>query len=178
VRLVEKRNKADSNSYTDNQISQKILEHIQKKFKISDEQLKKVLSEIITKLPKRETCPLSIFNERITVLESVVKYLREEKNLSLHKIAEILGRDEKNIWHAYHSANKKMSAKLKVDSSSISIPLSIFSDGKLAPLEAIVVHLKEQQQMSLHEIAVILARDDRTIWTAYTRARRKYENKE
>jgi len=178
VRVVDKRSKLDSNSYSDNQISQKILEHIQKKFQLSDEQLKSALSEIITKLPEKETCPISIFNEHITVLESVVKYLREEKNYSLHKIAEILGRDEKNIWHAYHSANKKMPTKLKVDNSSISIPLSIFSDEKFSPLEAVVVHLKDQQQLSFHEIAVILERDDRTIWTTYTRARRKYENKE
>ena len=55
----------------------------------------------------------------------------------------------------------------------VSIPSSIFKDRKLAPLESITEYLKDEHGMSLHEIAVILNRDDRTIWTCYNRAKKK-----
>lgn len=176
--MVKKQLNLDRNNYFANQISQTILNHIQKKFQLDEEQLKNALTQILTKIEEKETIPVSIFNEKITVLESVVKYLKEERNYTLHKIAEILGRNEKNIWHTYHSAQRKMSTKLKVDYSSINVPTKIFSDDKFSPLEAIVVHLKDHQKMTFHEIGFLLTRDDRTIWTTYTRARRKYENKE
>ena len=55
----------------------------------------------------------------------------------------------------------------------VSIPSSIFKDRKLAPLESITEYLKDTQGLSFHEIAVILNRDDRTIWTCYNRAKKK-----
>ena len=53
------------------------------------------------------------------------------------------------------------------------IPINIFKDRTLAPLESISVHLKETALKSFHEIAEILNRDDRTIWTCYNRAKTK-----
>jgi len=55
----------------------------------------------------------------------------------------------------------------------VDIPSSLFRDRKLAPLEAITEFLKDQKGMSYHEIAVLLNRDDRTIWTCYSRAKKK-----
>lgn len=40
-------------------------------------------------------------------------------------------------------------------------------------MEAIVCYLKEQQGMTYSQIAVILNRDDRTVWTTYKRASKK-----
>ncbi len=54
-----------------------------------------------------------------------------------------------------------------------SIPLAVLSDRSLSVLEAIVEHLHDKKSMSFHEIAVSLNRDDRTIWTCYSRARKK-----
>jgi len=52
------------------------------------------------------------------------------------------------------------------------IPLSIFSK-KLGGLEALCKYMKENLRMSYHEIALELNRDDRTIWTAYNKAKDK-----
>jgi predicted DNA-binding protein (UPF0251 family) len=52
------------------------------------------------------------------------------------------------------------------------IPISIFNN-KLAPLEAIVLFLKETLNLKLHKIAVTLNRDDRTIWLTHHNATKK-----
>ena len=61
-----------------------------------------------------------------------------------------------------------------VKKPNIPIPSKIFTDRSLSVLEAIVKYLKEKKGMTYHEIAVLLNRDDRTIWTVYQRARKKY----
>jgi DNA-directed RNA polymerase specialized sigma24 family protein len=53
------------------------------------------------------------------------------------------------------------------------IPTEIFKDRTLSVLEAIVEYLKEQKGLSYHEIAEMLNRDDRTVWTCYHRAKQK-----
>ncbi len=49
----------------------------------------------------------------------------------------------------------------------------IFKDRSLSVLESLVFYLKEVKKYSYHEIAVILNRDDRTIWTVHNRAIKK-----
>ena len=53
------------------------------------------------------------------------------------------------------------------------IPSSVFLDRNISVLEALVKYLKEQKKLTYHEIAVLLNRDDRTIWTCYSRAMKK-----
>lgn len=55
----------------------------------------------------------------------------------------------------------------------VSIPVSVISDRSLATLESVVEYLKEKKNLSYHEIAVLLKRDDRTVWTCYSRAKKK-----
>ncbi|MBI2128672.1 hypothetical protein HYU07_00385 [Candidatus Woesearchaeota archaeon] len=57
--------------------------------------------------------------------------------------------------------------------SKVGIPVSILKDRKLSALEAISEYLKETLNMNYHEIAVLMNRDDRTIWTVYSRAKKK-----
>jgi hypothetical protein len=57
---------------------------------------------------------------------------------------------------------------------TVAIPSDIFRDRTLAPLESISEYLKDREGMSFHEIAVLLNRDDRTIWTCYSRAKKKH----
>ena len=63
-------------------------------------------------------------------------------------------------------------AKKKED-RVILIPLSIFLDRGVSVLEAVSEYLKDSKKLSYHEIAVLLNRDDRTIWTCYNRAKKK-----
>lgn len=53
------------------------------------------------------------------------------------------------------------------------LPTSIFLDRSLSVLETISEYLKEKKNLTYHEIAVLLNRDDRTIWTCYHRAKTK-----
>ncbi|MFH1400448.1 MAG: hypothetical protein ABIH41_02935 [Nanoarchaeota archaeon] len=56
---------------------------------------------------------------------------------------------------------------------SIEVPSSIFRDRRACVLESVVYYLKETKGLTFHQIAVLLNRDDRTIWTAYTRTVKK-----
>ena len=54
----------------------------------------------------------------------------------------------------------------------ISVPAAIFA-GKLSPAEAIAKYLKENCQLSYHDIATRLGRDERSIWCNHQRAQKK-----
>lgn len=60
-----------------------------------------------------------------------------------------------------------------IKDKGLTIPSSIFRDRELSVLEAIAVYLKDSRNMRYAEIARLLNRDDRTIWTAYNRAKGK-----
>lgn len=85
----------------------------------------------------------------------------------------MLNRDDRTIWTCYNRANKKAPAEPEKAEKELAIPLEILKDRSLAPLEAISEFLKDQKNMSYHEIAELLNRDDRTIWTCYMRAKKK-----
>jgi hypothetical protein len=52
------------------------------------------------------------------------------------------------------------------------IPLSVFSHN-LSPSESLCKYLKENRGLNYHEIAVLINRDDRSVWTSYQRAIKK-----
>ena len=60
------------------------------------------------KLPNKLYLDFSIFrNTKLTIFESLIKYLKEEKQFTYRKIGLILGRDERNIWTVYNRARRK-----------------------------------------------------------------------
>lgn len=65
------------------------------------------------------------------------------------------------------------STEIELSKKEINIPVSIFTDRSLASLEVVVEYLKDKENLSYHEIAILLNRDDRTIWTCYHRAKIK-----
>jgi hypothetical protein len=58
----------------------------------------------------------------------------------------------------------------------VKIPTFIFRDRSVAVLESLVEFMKDKRRLSYHEIALMLNRDDRTIWTAYNRTKSKRKN--
>ncbi len=146
--------------------AKKLLLPIKEKYKLTFDELEKLVEEELF-------FPITILNKKLTVLESVVKYLKEERGVSLGKISALLGRDERNIWHVYNRTKKKYPKRFVVKETGFWIPVDIFSNTKLSALEAIVSYLKEEFSLSYHEIALLLKRDDRTVWTVYQRARKK-----
>ena len=143
-----------------------LLEHLKDSHNIADEKISAMLA-------KETLLPGSIFsNDKLSALETIVKFLKEDKDKTLHEIAELLNRDDRSIWTTYHNAQKKMKEPLAPGASDFFVPADIFAERKLSVLETLASYLKKQG-MSNHDIATALHRDDRTIWTVVKRAQAK-----
>lgn len=125
-------------------------------------------------MQKEEKVPVSIFKNDLGPLEAVVKFLKENRNLTIKQIAEKLNRSSKTIWTTYNNVKDK---KIKVRSSSYFIPVSFLSKNKLSILESLASYLKNVESLTFHQIAELTNRDDRTIWTCHHRAVLKTGNK-
>lgn len=156
-----------------------ILKSIEKGILELEKSGKLSFNNIIDILKKREQerkaalLPVSIFkNNALSALETIVKYLKEVQSLDYKQIANLLARNYDPIAITYRNAKKKMPEQLNI-SSRQSIPLSIFQNKTLSILENLTSFLKEKENMTYHQIAVLLNRNDRTIWTVCNRARQK-----
>jgi len=71
----------------------------------------------------------------------------------------------------------KMETKIKMKDEAareyIDIPSFVFKDRTLSVLEVMVEYLHDNKKMRFHDIASIINRDDRTVWTVYRRAKLK-----
>ena len=142
---------------------------------LSKTQIKKIFStEVCDNLFfKQEHIPVAVFdNSKLSVLEAVVKYLKEVHNMRLKEISAILNRDSKTIWTTYNNAAKKMSESFSIDFSRLQIPLELFKDRSAGPLEVVVRYLKDEFNLKNNEIAKLLHRDQRTIWATYNRRKK------
>ncbi|MBS3114276.1 hypothetical protein J4448_04185 [Candidatus Woesearchaeota archaeon] len=119
--------------------------------------------------------PISVFNnDYLSSLENIVKYLRENLLLSFKQIGSLTNRNQIALAVTYRNAKKKMESRFVVEEiSPYSIPVSILQDRNISVLENIAVYLKDTFGLTYHNIAVLLNRDDRTIWTVYQRAKKK-----
>ncbi len=119
-----------------------------------------------------------IFQSRpLTILEALVRHLVEERQFNYHSIGILIKRDERNIRDIYLHARAKQDKIISppLIKADFLIPLSVFADRKVSVMEALVTFLKTKYSLSFIQIAKLLQRDERTIWTAYHRAKKKYE---
>jgi len=63
--------------------------------------------------------------------------------------------------------------KLMQKDSVNSIPIEILQNRKLGALQSVTVYLKDEKKLGFNEIAKMLKRDNRTIWTTYHQAKKK-----
>ncbi|MBI4158712.1 sigma-70 region 4 domain-containing protein [Candidatus Woesearchaeota archaeon] len=176
----------DFSSY---QNTKKELEKLKKDYNITSEDIAKFqrlkqffdkqFFELTTDLEEKDeskdvVVPVSVFSEKLSCLETVVKYLKENLGLNCKEIASLLNRSEKTIYQAYAFARKKFSKKFVVEISEFNFPATILRDRKLGVLEIIVKFLHEKCHLSFAEIARLLHRDPRTIWTTYSRGKKKH----
>jgi len=124
-------------------------------------------------LEKDFSIPLESFSKELGAFETIVKYLRENLGLGFNEIAGLSGRSVKTAWSTYHNSAIKSPERIHIGAPGIKIPVEAIKNKRRGVQENIVVYLKEKLGMSYHEIAAALHRDDRTIWTAYHRARKK-----
>ena len=61
--------------------------------------------------------------------------------------------------------------------SDLAIPTAIFLDRKASILESLAVYLKEEHSMNYAQIGRATNRDERNIWTAYNRAKKKQQQR-
>ncbi|MBS3151701.1 hypothetical protein J4443_04950 [Candidatus Woesearchaeota archaeon] len=157
-----------------------LVDHAKKKYNLSSDEVLNLLSKKlkISEEKIRNEIPVSIFkNDKLSCLEAIVKYLKENLNLKYHEIALSTNRDDRTIWATYDHAKKKLADKFIIDEIKHTIPLEIFQNRKFSVLELISKYLHEDVGLSYHEIAVLLNRNDRTIWTVYQRYKTKKEKK-
>ena len=147
------------------EIIEVIVGKLKQKYKINK-------NEVLNLIKTENKIPIEIFSKELGGLEAISKYLKENKNMSYHKIANILQRNERTIWTAYNKAKQKQNKNIKIKQSENSIPINIFENKKLTILESIITYLKEQG-LKYSEIARLLNRDQRNIWTIYSRAIKK-----
>jgi hypothetical protein len=119
--------------------------------------------------------PIEIFASNLTPLQAIVKYCKEQKGLSNSELSKLIGRDIRTVWTTYNHT-KKVSLQ-KVTRSSLLIPLSIFKDENLSALEALVSFLKNFGY-NYAKISRMISKDQRTIWTVHSRAKKKESNKD
>ena len=145
--------------------------HLRNDHVLKDKEINALLAE--AKHHHETLLPINIFQtDSLSSLEAIVKYLKENKHLTFHDIALILKRDDRTIWATYAKARKKMLTHYNLAPSKYLVPASIFAARKLSVLVTLASYLKSLQ-LSLHEIALLLNRDDRTIWTVINRAEGK-----
>jgi hypothetical protein len=134
--------------------------------------------ELAGELEKKEVLvPSSILNQELTILQTLCKYLKENLDYNFASISKLINRNPRIIWKAYHLAKKILPEEFVVKDPMVNIPISIFSNREMSATENIVVYLKEKTGMKYSEIAKIMNRDERTVWTAYNRAKVKRNEK-
>ncbi len=141
---------------------------IRKEYRTSKKEVLKLIRE------KENNIPITIFSNKPGALESLVKYMKENLNMNYKEIAEKLGRNERTVWTSYSKATKKMKEPIKIKKTEASIPLSKLRNKNLTILESLIKYLKEKG-MKYSEIAKLLERDQRNIWTIYSRAKKKLD---
>ena len=148
-----------------------VTEKLKEKYKISKKELIRAIKE------KGElNIPLSVFSKKLGCLEALVKYMKENLNMSYREISKLLNRNERTIWTAYNKAKIKQPESFEIKETSMFIPISVFNNRKFTILESIIIYLKAKGLKHV-EIARLLDRDQRNIWTIYSRAVRKIKRK-
>ena len=175
-RSVNKENLSDDNELVETLSEVKLkdflkifIKHLKHEHKLDSEQIRELFGK-----KREDSLPISIFNNKeLSCLETIVKYLKEKLDLRFHEIALLLNRDDRTIWATYNVACRKRKEKLPVKESRFFIPASIFKDRKFSVLEALAGYLKDSFNLRYSEIAALLNRDERNIWTVYNRYKSK-----
>lgn len=151
-------------------------------------QKKNFLGKISNQAEK--TIPLEIFLiEELGYFESLVRYLKDVRNISIKDQSTILNRSVGALWASYYSSNKKY--KTAFDSSMMQslseklvsrlteirpdlvqkkelfrIPLDLISGRKLSPFQSVVIFLRTYFNMRFIDISEILGKDMHSVWNA------------
>jgi len=162
-----------------------IADELRKKYSLSKKELLQTLidelgnryslgeKEILNIMTGRDkSIPISIFSKQLGGLEAVSKYMKENLGMHYSEIAREVGRDERTIWTSYKKAKIKQKEAFKEDKEGISIPISVLKNKELTIFESVISYLRDKV-VKYSEIAKLLNRDQRNIWTIYSRTVKK-----
>ncbi len=145
-----------------------LAQHLKDKYSYTNNDL----ASIINKSPT-DKIPCSIFSRRLSSLETIVKYLRENRRLSLKEIAILLKRSSSTVWITYDHARKKKPKPFENINFKASIPIAVLAQPLFSPLESIVLYLRKDRRFSFNAVALMLHRSEHTIRTVWRRAMQK-----
>jgi len=137
-----------------------------------------LLDKLLYKTYKEDlNIPLAIFkSDKLTILESLVKYLRENYKKSYGEIARLLRRDVCAIRSCYISSKVKYPFVISLEEPCESVSVELFANRKLSAFENLVAYLKGGAGVAFKDIAELLNRDYKTVWTIHARALKKIGN--
>ena len=122
--------------------------------------------------------PVSIFQtKKLASLEIITKYLHENKGWRFTKIAKAINRNPRSIASTYRNAKRKQPKSISEIPSEYHIPLSLLSNKQLSVLENLAYYLAVECKLKFSEVAKLLGKDPRTIWTVMDRATKKLDHK-
>jgi len=147
---------------SDFEVLKEILYRIEKKTGLSKSQIISQLEEF--------GVPISVFQNNLGVLEALVRYMKDELNMGFSKIAKKLNRDNRTIWASYNKSKDKLKNFI-ISESEYYVPIEIFSKRGRGTLEVLVKYLRDNFRLKYSEIAKLIGRDQRTIWTVYNKKR-------
>lgn len=120
---------------------------------------------------RRDELPLELLLiTKLSNLEAIVKYLRENQNLSYKEIGTKLNRNSMTLAVTYKNAKEKMPEPIELEIKN-TVPFSAFQND-LSIMESIVFYLSKQGLKQI-QISKITGKDPRTIWTMLNRAQTK-----
>ena len=128
--------------------------------------------QVMQRVSENNPVPVSIFCRKLSPLESIVKFLREEFGYSFTRIASLLNRSPKTIWQAGQNASKKHPEHFS-PSYYYLIPLALFSNRKMSILSVAITYLHEEYRLSFAKTAELIERDPRTVWTTYNKYKKR-----
>lgn len=117
--------------------------------------------------------PITLFKYSLSPSELIIKYLKENLNLTTPKIAKLLNRNSGAILNSYNNANKKYPSGLFAKETNIQIPIDILANRNYSILENITIFLKEIKDLRIKDIASHLNKNPKTISTVYRRVKNK-----
>ena len=156
-------------------------EELLKRLKLITEVLRETYgvnqAELIGLADSSTVVPLTVFCEKLSPLESVVKFLHENRNKSFSEISKLINRSYRTVWGAYEASLKKNKKRFEPEQTKYVFPTEILASRRLSVLETICLYIKDNYGLSYKRIASLIKRDERTVWTAVNRARTKLRKK-
>ena len=107
-------------------------------------------------------------NQLIKALIMILEDLRREYSPNKADAAQAI---IKELRMQYRIRREEILNSIE-EERTLNIPVSIFST-ELGGLEALCKYLKENMNMTYHEAALLVKRNERTVWTAYQKASEK-----